>query len=187
MANSALQGKGYQIPLQVMQSIQARAGEGDERISALINNPTQSYEQIKKLKHDIENGTLQGDWSAVGMWVNSVLSKDRSIEDNRKKTTMEIGMENRYRATHDKDYGMNITPLSVNENTVKKIRITEAQNELIKQQIVEGEDFTRYKANALRAMLKEKQEQLSCLKNEIREINALLNKPKASSEPNSEN
>jgi hypothetical protein len=97
---------------------------------------------------------------------------------------MEIGMENRYRKTHDKDYNANIIPLSVNENKiVKKIKITEAQSELLKKELIaEGEDFTRYKANALRNLLKEKMEALSCLKNEIREINSILNKPKASSD-----
>ncbi len=181
-ANSALQGKGYPIPMQVMQSLQARAGEGNERVTALLNHPVQTYEQLKKLKHDVESGVLQGDWSGVIVWVNSILARDRNVEHNRKQTTMEIGMENRFRATHDKDYNANITPLSVNENIVKRIKITEAQSELIKKELIsEGEDFSKYKVHALRNLLKEKMEQLSCLKSDIRDINALLNK-KASSD-----
>jgi len=183
MANSALQGKGYTIPMQVMQSLQARAGEGNERVTALIQHPTQTYEQLKKLKHDIESGVLQGDWSTVILWVNGILARDRNAEQNRKQTTMEIGMENRFRKTHDKEYGMNVTPLSVNETTVKKIKITEAQNELLKQELIsENEDFSHYKVHALRLKLKEKMERLAELKADIREINALLNKPKASTD-----
>ena len=182
-ANSALEGKSYPIPIQVKQFLQSKAGNGDERITAFIRSDSQTYEQLKRLKHDIETGVLQGDWSAVINWVNSILTRDRSVENNRKKTTMEIGMENRYRKTHDKDYNANITPLSVNENKVKKIKITESQNEILKKTLIsEGEDFTRYKANALRTLLKEKMEALACLKNDIREINSILNKPKISSD-----
>lgn len=178
MANSSLQGKTYQIPFQILSSIKSLDGQGIERVTAILNNSNLTYEQVKRLKHDIENGVFPGDWSKLLMWANSILERDRNMVDNQKRTPMEIGMENRFRKTHDKDYNANITPLSVNEETkVKKIVITEAQHELLKKQIIEEEiDFSEYKVYALRKKLKEKTEQLISLKNEIRQINSLLNK-----------
>ena len=135
-ANSDLQGKSYKLPLNVIQFLQAKSNspEGGKRVTGLLNNPNAvSYEQLKRFKHDIENGgNYNGDWGTVLNWINSILGRDRNTVDNQKRTTMEIGMENRFRKTHDKN--TSLTPLS--EVITKKIKITEKQHKLIEEFIL---------------------------------------------------
>lgn len=135
--NSSLVNKTYQVPLNVLQFLQKKQGEGDKRIQGIINSPTLSYEQVKRFKHDIEN-SYQGDWSPVVMWLNGILGTDRNMVDSQKRTTMEIGLENRFRKTHDKDHNKNLTPLS----EVKKLKITEEQALLIRREIVKEANKT---------------------------------------------
>lgn len=171
--NSAIEGKKYHVPHNVIQSLQSiRDGEeGSDRAKELINNPTMNYGQVKRFKHDIEN-KYNGNWTTALTWINSILSVDRNMVDNQKRTTMEIGMENRFRKTHDKDYDSNLTPLSsLTENKKIKIMVNESQYKLIN----ESEDFTKYKISALRIMVKEKKEEINKLKGEIKNINEILN------------
>jgi len=175
--NSSLQGKNYALPLNVITFLKSKVNdpEGSERVTGLLNSQGASYEQLKRFKHDIEN-SYSGDWGTVINWINSILTRDRTGVDNQKRDTMNIGMENRFKKTHDKN--SSLTPLS--EKKVMKIKITESQSELLKKEVIsEGENFTRYKSHALREMLKEKTETLNKLKEDIRTINDILNKKKS--------
>jgi len=167
--NSAITGKKYHVPHNVVEFLQSKSGEGNRRIQGILQNPTMNYEQVKRFKHDIEN-EYQDDWTPAITWINSVLSTDRNMVDNQKRTTMEIGMENRFRKTHDKDYNSNLTPLSMNEEMKVKLIVTEEQFNLIN----ESEDFNKYKVVALREMLKEKKDLIMKTKEEIKKINAIL-------------
>lgn len=180
MANSSLEGKTYQLPVNVIQFLKSKASVGGKRIQGLINNPNATYEQLKRFKHDIENG-LSGDWSTVLNWINSVLGNDRGVVDNQKRTTMETGMENRFRKTHEKDYNSNLTPLS-EDNKIMKIKITEDQYRIIEQEIInESENFGQYRTKALRDLLKQKNDLISKTRQEIKEITDILNKRKRTS------
>lgn len=190
-ANSDLLGKTYAIPLKVQQFLQSMmnsVGEGKQRIQNLLSNPNPTYEQIKRFKHDIEH-SYQGDWSMALNWINGVLASDRQSIYNKKKTTMDTGMQNRFIKPHEKDNVIGFGGLREN-NKVMKIKITEEQQQLIKEEILnEGENYSRYKSSALREILAEKQEQLINLKQEIKNITQILNskaKVKQSSPVNDE-
>lgn len=176
-ANSDLLGKTYAIPLKVRQFLQSMAnagGEGTERINNLLSNPNPTYEQIKRFKHDIEH-SYQGDWSLALNWINGVLATDRQSIYNKKKTTMDTGMQNRFIKPHEKDNVIGFGSLRENKK-IMKIKITEEQENLIKEEILkEGENYSRYKSSALREILAEKQQQLINLKEEIKSITQLLN------------
>lgn len=149
-ANSELQGKTYTMPEEIVNFLRTKlnSGEGAERINAIIQNPAQSYEQVKRFKHDIEN-KYQGDWRVVLGWINQVLATDRDSISRNKQVTMDTGMQNRYLQNHEKN-GLQPTP------------ITESTN------------FNVYKATALRDMVKTKREEILKLRSEIKEIETIL-------------
>lgn len=172
--NSDIQGKMYHVPLTVIQALKSKAESGDQegsdRIAAILQNSTMNYEQVKRFKHDIEN-KYQGDWTAALTWINSVLATDRNVIQKSKETTMDTGMENRFRKTHDKDHNSNLTPLSsITEHRKVTLMLTEAQVKMLN----ESENYNIYKVSALREMLKNKKELLIKTKNEIKSISEIL-------------
>lgn len=173
--NSQLVGKTYSVPLNVKQFLQTKSGEGIDRINWLLkNNP--NYNQLKRFKYDIENN-YQSDWSPILGWINGILNKDTSIIKDKKTTTMETGMENRFRKTHDKQHGNNLTPLT------EKIKITETQAKLlVKEIIIESENYNLYKLSTLRDLLNQKTDLIMNTKEEIKKIQTIINnrKPKQS-------
>lgn len=170
--NSDIEGKKYHVPHNVIQDLkQMTSGdEGSKRAQGIISSPTMDYTQIKRFKHDIEN-TYSGDWASALTWINSVLSTDRNMVDNQKRTTMDIGMENRFRDTHYKDSPL--TDLATMHESVKtnKIILTESQYNFL----LESEDFNKYKVSALRSMIKGKKEEINKLREEVKAIDAILN------------
>ena len=173
-ANSDLLGKTYSIPLNVKQFLQSMmnsVGEGKQRIQNLLSNPNPTYEQIKRFKHDIEH-SYQGDWSIVLNWINSVLGTDRGSIYNKKKNTMDTGMQNRFIKPHEKDSVIGFGSLRENK---KVIKITEQQQELLKKEILsESDDYSRYKASVLREILSVKEQQLANLNQEVDSIKQLI-------------
>lgn len=103
-ANSALQGKTYQLNDEVMAFLRSKTdGEGGKRVQTIIDdNGILSYEQMKRFKHDIENEYV-GDWSVVLNFINVELNSDRKNIEIGKEVTSDTGMENRYRDEHEKD------------------------------------------------------------------------------------
>ena len=131
-ANSDLQDQEYKIPLDILSFLKTKVGEGGDRIQGILNKSSMNYSQIKRFKHDIEN-SYQGDWSKVLTWINSVLTSDRNFVDKQKRTPMELGVENRFKKTHDKNHAQ-LTSLSSLFEGKKVIKITEEQYKLIKKQ-----------------------------------------------------
>ncbi len=138
--NSALVNKTYPLPSNILQFLQTKISEGGERVQGLLNSPAASYGQLKRMKSDIESGIYNTDWSPILKWINSVLGSDRDMLDHQKRTPMEIGMENRFRKTHDKDHNKNLTPLSGKQHV--NLRITEQQLNMLKEYYVNEANST---------------------------------------------
>jgi hypothetical protein len=118
-ANSKLQGKVFQVPENILQILKNIGKAGGERVTTILREKTQTYEQLKRFKHDIEKGFIKADMSEVLIWINSLLGKERNIIKNTKKTTMETGMLNRYRKDYVKDNQLPMTNVHENKKTKK--------------------------------------------------------------------
>lgn len=111
MANSDLYGKTtYRVPDGVLADIRVAAQRhpGNQRAQNLLASPKISYENAKKLKHDLEvtnEGSpeyiLAGGKSMLD-WLNRMLGHDRSEVTKQKTVRSNAGFENQFRKTHER-------------------------------------------------------------------------------------
>lgn len=87
----------------------------------LIHNNNVSGHNLKRIKHNIENGDkitfhLLGGEKMLN-WINSILSMNRTNIENVKKAKKNAGIENAYRKPHEK---MNECIIIINGKFLKK-------------------------------------------------------------------
>lgn len=139
--NKDLYGKNYPIPPHVLKHLQSFAN--NEIIGNLINTQSISYSQLKKIKHDIDNGRkaeLGGD--VFYGWVNQTLNSDRSSLEVSKNNRSNTGMQNAHNQTHTNDTTQGLKDLnrpsqshSVQNDDIKINEALKRINELISKLI----------------------------------------------------
>jgi hypothetical protein len=93
--NKDLYNKIYTVPQNILNNL--RKYSGNEIIDNILSRKTVTYQNLKKIKHKMENGeTEQLGGNQFLTWVNQSLNSDRSSIDLTKRNKMETGMENAY-------------------------------------------------------------------------------------------
>lgn len=141
MANKDLQGKTFEIPLELKDNLNSilqsfngnESARGYSRLKGLVEKGSLSYEQMKRIKNyfDItdpdENITeyrLNGG-QRMKSWVEEELSEKREKIDHHKEIRKDQGEKNQYRKEHtnskplDRDYLMD--KLNIDENFVRGV------------------------------------------------------------------
>jgi hypothetical protein len=118
MANSALSGKYFKVPDEVINNLKSnleKYGEGNNagsnRAREIITTRKVSYDTIKRLKSFFEK--YEGDGTddeyklnggkTTEKWVNNQLDQARDTVDSVKRTRMDAGEQNQFKKTHEKD------------------------------------------------------------------------------------
>ncbi len=100
--NKDLYNKIYTVPQNILNNL--RKYSGNEIIDNILSRKTVTYQNLKKIKHKMENGeTEQLGGNQFLTWVNQSLNSDRSSIDLTKRNKMETGMENAYLQSHEKN------------------------------------------------------------------------------------
>lgn len=100
--NKDLYGKVYELDETQLENL--RKYQGNEVIDNLLSNKTITYSNMKKIKHEMENGRkneLGGD--SFHGWINQKLNSDRGSIDLSKETKKNSGLNNAYIRPHNKN------------------------------------------------------------------------------------
>lgn len=99
--NSKLYNKVYDVPSETLNLL--KKYDSSEIVRNLISTGKSSYSNLKRIKHEIENGRkdeLGGD--KVLAWINQTLNSDRSSVDTMNKAKSDAGQSNVYNKPHSK-------------------------------------------------------------------------------------
>jgi len=130
MANSALKGRKFKIPSEILVNIKGTLSSNDEtkgrkRAENLLDGKI-TYEEMKRLKNffDKYDGENREEFNLNGgglmkKWVETQLERSRKAIENVKRTRMKGGEENQYLKKHTKDKE-NANPTNVNVPKIHK-------------------------------------------------------------------
>lgn len=106
--NSDLYGKKYEIPENVLNSLENHKDE--TTIKNIFTNGYLTYQNMKKILHDIDNNKFQGkDLSSLKSFITQNLGSDRGSVNRQKRDASDSGMQNQYLSAHKKNDPRNIT------------------------------------------------------------------------------
>jgi len=125
MANSKLLGQKFHLPHGILDFLKKKTGEGAKRVSGLLADGFCTYEQMKRIKHDIENKHYTGDWRIMLGWIDRTLAREREKIKRSKTIKSDMGHENSFIKTHEKD------ALKIDTDTLKNILFKEEINKII--------------------------------------------------------
>lgn len=107
--NQELYGQIYEIPDNILSNLEKYSG--NERIKNLINSKQISYSNLKKFKHDMENGekeSLGGEF--FENWIKNTLSTKRDNSETSKRVKQKSGQSNAFISSHEKREKNSIRP-----------------------------------------------------------------------------
>lgn len=118
MANKELKGKQFKIPFKIKEKLKgilnsfdgSDTTKGLKRLKGLIENPTVSYEQLKRMKNYFDNANPNDDINEYRLnggdtmkyWIDEVLSTERNDIDREKRLRMDTGELNQFKKAHTK-------------------------------------------------------------------------------------
>lgn len=151
MANSALEGKEFIIPDNIIDSLKEillynsnnKNGEGYKRLNFLVNNKKISYYELKRIKNFFDNYegkigdsiyNLNGG-DVLKNFVNRVLLDNRSSIESNKQIQKDAGVKNAFIKPHTRQSFNTENPLKpkdpFNEGFIKfRDRINEINNKV---------------------------------------------------------
>ena len=133
--NNELYGKKYEIPENVLNSLENHKDE--TTIKNIFTNGYLTYQNMKKILHDIDNNKFQGkDLSSLKSFITQNLGSDRGSVNRQKRDASDSGMQNQYLSAHQKSDPRNITnkPHSkLYENNKKVVENLKRINEIMRQ------------------------------------------------------
>ena len=133
--NNELYGKKYEIPENVLNSLENHKDE--TTIKNIFTNGYLTYQNMKKILHDIDNNKFQGkDLSSLKSFITQNLGSDRGSVNRQKRDASDSGMQNQYLSAHKKNDPRNITdkPHSkLYENNKEVVESLKRINEIMKQ------------------------------------------------------
>ena len=133
--NSDMYGKKYEIPENVLNSLENHKDE--TTIKNIFTNGYLTYQNMKKILHDIDNNKFQGkDLSSLKSFITQNLGSDRGSVNRQKRDASDSGMQNQYLSAHQKNDPRNITdkPHSkLYENNKEVVESLKRINEIMKQ------------------------------------------------------
>ena len=133
--NSDLYGKKYEIPENVLNSLENHKDE--TTIKNIFTNGYLTYQNMKKILHDIDNNKFQGkDLSSLKSFITQNLGSDRGSVNRQKRDASDSGMQNQYLSAHQKNDPRNITdkPHSkLYENNKEVVESLKRINEIMRQ------------------------------------------------------
>lgn len=133
--NNELYGKKYEIPENVLNSLENHKDE--TTIKNIFTNGYLTYQNMKKILHDIDNNKFQGkDLSSLKSFITQNLGSDRGSVNRQKRDASDSGMQNQYLSAHQKNDPRNITdkPHSkLYENNKEVVESLKRINEIMKQ------------------------------------------------------
>lgn len=104
MANSELLNKNFTIPEELFNKLR-------QSNATILNNRSVTYQNIKKAKHDLENGNVQVDDGVkndVLNWANGVLNTSRdNIHTSKEINRDMLNRDNQFRKSHTNKYRFN--------------------------------------------------------------------------------
>lgn len=106
--NSDLYGKKYEVPEQVLKSLENHKDE--TTINNIFKSGYLTYQNMKKILHDIKNKKFgDKDLSSLESFINQNLGADRGSVNRQKRDASDSGMQNQYLSAHKKNDPGNIT------------------------------------------------------------------------------
>ena len=133
--NNELYGKKYEIPENVLNSLENHKDE--TTIKNIFTNGYLTYQNMKKILHDIDNNKFQGkDLSSLKSFITQNLGSDRGSVNRQKRDANDSGMQNQYLSAHQKNDPRNITdkPHSkLYENNKEVVESLKRINEIMRQ------------------------------------------------------
>ena len=133
--NNDLYGKKYEIPENVLNSLENHKDE--TTIKNIFTNGYLTYQNMKKILHDIDNNKFQGkDLSSLKSFITQNLGSDRGSINRQKRDASDSGMQNQYLSAHQKNDPRNITdkPHSkLYENNKEVVESLKRINEIMRQ------------------------------------------------------
>ena len=133
--NNELYGKKYEIPENVLNSLENHKDE--TTIKNIFTNGYLTYQNMKKILHDIDNNKFQGkDLSSLKSFITQNLGSDRGSVNRKKRDASDSGMQNQYLSAHQKNDPRNITdkPHSkLYENNKEVVESLKRINEIMRQ------------------------------------------------------
>lgn len=133
MANQKLQGTYYKIPEKLTNHLTKilnaykgpQNAEGYKRLKDLTETDKISYEQLKAIKNFFDSYSggrkdspyLLNGGSIMKGWVETTLSNIRDGVEGKKKSMKDVGMDNQFIKTHDKN-GVRIDPHDSDTNKI---------------------------------------------------------------------
>ena len=133
--NNELYGKKYEIPENVLNSLENHKDE--TTIKNIFTNGYLTYQNMKKILHDIDNNKFQGkDLSSLKSFITQNLGSDRGSINRQKRDASDSGMQNQYLSAHQKNDPRNITdkPHSkLYENNKEVVESLKRINEIMRQ------------------------------------------------------
>ena len=133
--NSDLYGKKYEIPENVLNSLENHKDE--TTIKNIFTNGYLTYQNMKKILHDIDNNKFNGrDLSSLKSFITQNLGSDRGSVNRQKRDASDSGMQNQYLSAHKKNDPRNITdkPHSkLYENNKEVVESLKRINEIMRQ------------------------------------------------------
>ena len=116
--NSNLYGKTYEIPSDILSKLESFKSE--KTIANLLSKGTITYQNIKKIIHDMENGELDklggNDFKS---WLDLTLTSDKDRVHGSKEIRKNGGMENQFIKPHEKKE-VNVRPSQRHEKSINK-------------------------------------------------------------------
>ena len=106
--NSDMYGKQYQVPQDVLSSLENHKDE--TTINNIFAKGYLTYQNMKKILHDIDNNKFEGkDLSSLKSFITQNLGSDRGSVHRQKRDASDSGMQNQYLSAHSKNDPRNIT------------------------------------------------------------------------------
>jgi hypothetical protein len=116
--NKELYGNKYQIPSDVLSKLEPFKSE--KTIANLLSKGEITYQNIKKIIHDMENGELDNlGGNEFREWLTQTLNSDKDRINNSNEIRTNSGMENQYISTHEKKNSI-VRPSKKHEKTINK-------------------------------------------------------------------
>ena len=116
--NKELYGKTYEIPSDILSKLEPFKSE--KTIANLLSKGKITYQNIKKIIHDMENGEhdkLGG--SDFKSWLTQTLTSDKDRVHGSKEIRKNGGMENQFIKSHEKK-NINVRPSQRHEKSLNK-------------------------------------------------------------------
>jgi hypothetical protein len=99
--NSDMYGKKYEIPQNVLSSLENHKDE--TTINNIFAKGYLTYQNMKKILHDIDNNKFDGrDLSSLKSFITQNLGSDRGSVHRQKRDASDSGMQNQYLSAHQK-------------------------------------------------------------------------------------